>query len=129
MTMEALKNCDVDRNKDYLYRVLVTDAVDEHASLFDGAKRIVEQSSRHPCTQTVLSHADGDQVVRKALLLFAINRSSAMQQHVIDHRGTCGDTVSQYLHEVLPGHVKAFLDGKTSLEYFVTSAILDYVTI
>lgn len=129
MSSEATKDSDVDRNKDYLYRVLVSDPISEHEKLFAGAVGIVKQHSRHPCTRAVLEAAGKDIVVTKALFLFAMNRDSSLRQHVIDHRGTCGNTVSQYLHEILPVHVKAFLDGKTSLEYLVTTAILDYVTI
>lgn len=125
----AIRDADVDRNKDYLYCVLTTPHTEHAIRMYKGIYQLVSSITCHPCAKDVLCASQDSVLLQKALVLLAINRDSSIQQHVIDHRCTCGDTVSQYLHDVLPAHVEAFMQGRTSLDYFVCSAILDYVTI
>ena len=129
MSKHALSDADVDRNKDYLYCVLTTPHTEDAIRMYKGIYQLVSGVTRHPCAKDVLSASHDSVLLQKALILLALNRDSSIQQHVIDHRCTCGDTVSQYLHDVLPAHVESFMQGRTSLDYFVCSAILDYVTI
>lgn len=129
MSAPAVSDCDIDRNRDYLYRILTIPNTIECSQLYDGIRTLISNSTRHPCSKDVLSAANQSSILQKALILLAMHHDSCIQQHIIDHRNTCGDTVSQYVYEVLPAHVDSFLTGKTSLEYFVCSSILDYVTI
>ena len=122
-------DCDVDRNQDYLYRILTSQETFEREQIFCGVKQLITEHNRHPCSAEVLRAASGNKTLTVSLILLAMNRDTSMQQHFIDHKETCADTVSQYIHEVLPKHVTALLQGRSSLEYFVCSAILDYATI
>ena len=65
----------------------------------------------------------------KALIVLALGIDSSIKQHFIDHRETCGDTESEFLFGVLPQLLEDFFKGKTCVEYFVCSAIVEYVTI
>ena len=129
MQNDVIGDCDVDRNEDYLYRILTSDDSIERDQVFSGVKQLIKEHNRHPCSAEVLSAATGNKMLTVSLILLAMHKDTSMQQHFIDHKGTCADTVSQYIHEVLPRHVSALLQGRASLEYFVCSAILDYATI
>ena len=129
MQSTGIGDCDVDRNSDYLYRVLTSEDAAEREQIFCGVKHLILEHNRHPCSAEVLTAADGNKMLIISLILLAMHKDTSMQQHFIDHKETCGDTVSQYIHEVLPKHVTALLQGRSSLEYFVCSAILDYATI
>lgn len=129
-TSSELKlDAEKDRCKDYLYRMLVSSDTDESERLYSGIYAILQQTTQHPCRDVVIRHSTKDPLMRKALLLLALNHDSSIRQHMIDHRGTCGDTISQFIHDYLPHHVQSFLEGKASLDYFVSSAVVDYVTI
>ena len=129
MQSNALGDYDVDRNKDYLYRIFTSQDNAERVQVYKCVKQIVSEQNNHPCSPSVLSAADNNKMLQIALILLAIHKDESMQQHFIDHRETCGDTVSQYIYEVLPQHVTSLLQGRSSLEYFVCTSILDYATI
>ena len=125
----GIGDCDVDRNQDYLYRILTSNKTAEREHIFRGVKQLIMEHNRHPCSAEVLAEASESRMLVVSLILLAMHKDASMQQHFIDHKETCADTVSQYIHEVLPKHVTALLQGRSSLEYFVCSAILDYATI
>ena len=129
MATDVKNESDIDRKTDYMFRVLADEPNAETEQVYKAVRKVVQSKTVHPCVQTVLQSADTSALMKKALIILALGIDSSIKQHFIDHRETCGDTVSEFLFGVLPQLLEDFFKGKTCVEYFVCSAIVEYVTI
>ena len=125
---------DVSRKKDYVYRLLVSNDVEE---LLDCTKSILENyvQQHEDCHPTLKSLSQSIQtatrhsriVLSRALVLFCMSTEPSFQQYLMDHAEVNNACVSQFVCDFLPVHSKQLLDGTQSLEDFVTNATGDYI--
>ena len=124
---DSLKS-DVDRNRDDMYRILTSRSSTELDKVLAAVVALIQERTSHPVSMSVLASIDNNLIVKKAIFLAAMHAEDDIKRYVLDRTDVCADTVSEYLHERLPKHVRDFTTGLCSLDYFVCTAIVDYVT-
>ena len=124
---------DVGRNKDFLYRVLHTNACGADSSELDRcvaglSESLQDYKSCHPTLYNLIATSDKHlPVVKVAIVLFALHVDASFFSFVCSKSDACSACVSLFKHKYLEKHVEDLLNGRTNLSEFVGDAKVDYI--
>lgn len=126
---------DISRQKDYLYRVLMSKQ--NTKELDDCSNSVVknyvtQHSCCHPTLRSISERLAGGKaheniVLKKALILFCIEVEKSFVQYLIDRDDTNNVAISQFVCQDLPKCTKQLLDGILGIDDFVTNATANYI--
>ena len=125
---------DVSRQKDFLYRMLVTKS--NTCELDKCVQSIVtnyieKHSSCHPTLKSLANKIDVKNenivVVKRALVLFCLFTEQSFVQYLLDREDINNVALSQFVCQNLPRFTKQLLDGTLNMADFVTNATTDYI--
>ena len=125
----ALYNCDVERRKDLLYRILVCEWSDEIHTIFRGVTSLIQSRvQKHPELDFVLANMDKNRNMQRACILHALSLEPEFQQYIISHNNSCSNTISEFIHKHLHANVEQLLNGCISMDYFVNDCAVAYIS-
>lgn len=122
---------DVSRQKDFLYRILVsTSGISELDLCVNSIKQnyVEKHANCHPTLSQMMSGSEPLPLVQKrALVMFCAHVEKSFAQYLMDREDVNNACLSQFLCEYLPKYTKQLLDGAICLDDFVANATSDYI--
>ena len=126
--LTSAKLCSAQRCHDRLYVLLTTDTTDEVRNMLQAVHTLVKGHSTHPDVDYVFKEAQSDTCTARALLLYALVIESDFCTYMMQRADIDADALSQFVHSILGPNVEQLMNGMMSMEYFVNTCLLEYVT-
>ena len=96
--------------------------------MLNAVRKLVEQHSTHPDVTFVFEKLDNHSVVAKAILLWAICIEPEFATYIMQRSDVDASVVGEFIYNIVTPNAQLLMDGKMSLEYFVNTCVVEYVT-
>lgn len=124
----SAESCHIHRRMDRLY-TLLTGTLDEEAhTMLQAVQRLITARSKHPEVLFVFEHAAKMPCVARAVLLYAMAIEPDFCTYMMQRADVDADALSEFVHSILGPNVEQLMNGMMSMEYFVNTCLLEYVT-
>mgnify|MGYP004183775255 FL=1 len=121
-------SCHVDRRKDRLYRLLTDPMDDEAQNMVNAVRTLVENHSRHPDVKFVFEETGNHYCVARAILLWAICIEPEFATYIMQRSDVDPAVVGEFIYNIVRPSAQMLMDGTMSLEFFVNTCLVEYVT-
>tara|TARA_Y100000310_G_scaffold279827_1_gene299181 strand:- start:23 stop:316 length:294 start_codon:yes stop_codon:yes gene_type:complete len=96
--------------------------------MLHAVQRLITARSTHPEVSYVFQHATDLPCVARAVLLYAMAIETDFCTYMMQRSDVDADALSEFVHSILGPNVEQLLNGMMSMEYFVNTCLLEYVT-
>ena len=123
--------CDVDRQRDAIYRMISGPDIQELRGYMHGIASLVDEHGTYKSLRSLtqmIRQPNPDPIVCRACFFMALYLEPAFLQFVMDLPDTCAANVSQFKHCVLGPIVTRILHGSCTLDVFVQKCTIGYIT-
>lgn len=121
-------SCHVDRRKDKLYTMLAENTDEEMKQMLRAVKTLIQAHSTHPDVDFVFDATEDNPCVSRAIILYAMTIEPEFMSYMLERPDVDAATVSEFTFKTVVPCADELMNGRMSLEYFVTGCLLEYVT-